>query len=180
MRNLARKQSGLKARLIKRSQIPAARPLHLDKGHWDSVVYRLGEAAKDEALELFLSGDRSPNSIKSSLHRAAVRAGKRVAILIRGSKAYVWITGDRDPKRGHPPREPITCKVCGKPIIRPKFGGSRQSVHAGERNKKSECQKTWRYVREHGVTVAEAIARRGGVDNTEKSDEGTARKRDGT
>lgn len=160
MRNLARKHSDLKTRLIKRAQIPAARPLHLDKGHWDSVVHRLGKAAKDETLELFFSGGRSPSSIKSSLHKAAVRAGKRVAILIRDSKAYAWITGDRDPKGSPPSREPLQCKVCGDPIIRPKFGGSRQSVHAGEGNKKSECQKTWRYAREHGITVAEAIARR--------------------
>ena len=156
MRNLARKHSDLRTRLIKRSEIPAARPLHLDKGHWDSVVNRLGEATKDEALELFLSGGRSPNGIKSSLHKAASRAGKRVAILIRGSKAYVWITGDRDPKGSHPSREPLQCLVCGKPIIRPKFGGSKQSVHAGKGNKKSECQKILRYAREHGITVAEA------------------------
>lgn len=161
MRNLARKHSGLKTRLIKRSQIPAARPLHLDKGHWDSVVYRLGEAAKDEALELFLSGGRSPSGIKSSLHRAAVRAGKRLAILIRGSKAYVWITGDQDPKRSNPPREPLQCPVCGDPIIRPKFGGSKQIVHAGEGNKKSACQKIWRYSKTHDISIAEAKERCG-------------------
>jgi hypothetical protein len=154
--NLARKRSELTIRLIKRSQIPTARPLNLDKGHWESVVHSLGEAAKDEAMELFLSGGRSPHSIKSSLHRAAIRAGKRVAILIRGSKAYAWVTGDSDSKPSRPSRGPLTCLVCGNPITLPKYGGTRQVVHAGEGNKKSECQKTWRYKQEQGVSIEEA------------------------
>jgi hypothetical protein len=158
--NLARKRSDLTVRLIKRSQIPAARPLNLDKGYWESVVHSLGEAAKDEALELFLSGGRSPHSIKSSLHRAAIRAGKRVAILIRGAKAYAWVTGESGSKRSQPSREPLTCLVCGKPITRPKYGGSRQAVHAGEGNQKSECQKTWRYKQEQCVSIEEAIEHR--------------------
>jgi hypothetical protein len=160
VRNLARKHSDLRTRLIKRAQIPAARPLHLDKGHWDSVVNSLNEAPKDEVMELFLAGGRAPHSIKSSVHRAALRAGKRVAILIRDLKVYAWITGDRDPKRSSPSREALTCPACDKPITRPKHGGTRQVVHAGEGNKKSECQKTARYAREHGITIAEAKERR--------------------
>ena len=154
-----------KARVIKRSQIPPARPLNLGKGYWDSVVHRVTKIGKDQALELFFSGGRSPIGIKSSIHKAAARVGKRLAILIRGAKAYVWITGDQDPKRSSPPREPILCKVCGKPIVRPRYGGSKQVVHAGKGNRKSECQKTWRYARTHNISVAEAKERRGANTN---------------
>jgi hypothetical protein len=49
--------------------------------------------------------------------------------------------------------------VCKK-IIKPRPGTSKQYVHAGEGNKKSECQKTARYAREHRITIAEAKARR--------------------
>jgi hypothetical protein len=150
-----------KARVIKRSQIPAARPLHLNKGYWDSVVHRVAELGKDQALELFFTGGRSPTSIKSSIHRAGARVGKQLAILIRGAKAYAWITGDIDAKRSSPLREPLKCPVCEKPIIRPKFGGSRQIVHAGKGNKKSKCQKVWRYKQQHGVSIEEAKVRLG-------------------
>jgi hypothetical protein len=150
-----------KARVIKRSQIPAARPLNLNKGYWDSVIRRAAEIGKDQALELFFSGGRSPISLKSSIHRAAARMGKRLAILIRGAKAYVWITGDQAPTRSNPSREPLKCLVCGKPIVRPKFGGGRQIVHASKGNKKSECQKVRRYAKAHDVSIAVAKERLG-------------------
>jgi hypothetical protein len=52
------------------------------------------------------------------------------------------------------------CEVCGKPIVRARFGGSRQVVHAGKGNKKSECQKVLRYARANGISIAEAKERR--------------------
>src|ERR1039458_6543008 len=49
------------------------------------------------------------------------------------------ITGDPDPNRCSPHREPILCNVGDKPIVRQKEGGSRQIVHADKG--KSKCPK---------------------------------------
>jgi len=59
----------------------------------------------------------------------------------------------------NPDPRKIRCEVCEKVIDRA-GGTARQYVHAGEDNKKSECQKTARYAREHGITIAEAKERR--------------------
>ena len=153
MKKLPREHSGLRTRFIERSQIPASLPLHHDKGYWDSVIQRLKHAPKDQVLEI---AGRSSTSVKSSLHRAATRLGKRVEILIREPRVYVWITGDL-PQAAHSPRLPIKCPVCGKTIARPKYGGSKQIVHAGRGRKKSECQKIWRYKQAHpDITMEDA------------------------
>ena len=81
--------------------------------------------------------------------------------MIRGSRVYAWITGDQAPRRSSLSREPFKCLVCGNLIIRPKFGGSRQIVHAGKGNKKSKCQKVWRYKQEHGLSIEEPKERLG-------------------
>jgi hypothetical protein len=45
-------------------------------------------------------------------------------------------------------------------VIDPKPGTSEQYVCAGTKKKKSECQKVWRYAREHGVSIEQAKQRR--------------------
>jgi hypothetical protein len=73
----------------------------------------------------------------------------------------MWMNGMRESSVPRSARSPIRCEVC-KTLINPLPGTSKQYVCAGKGNQKSECQKTRRYAREHGITIAEAAARRRG------------------
>ena len=111
-------------------------------------------------LEISFRPGESPSSVKSSVKTAAKRARVRVQIAIREPRMYLWIPGKRPKTIQLRTRDPIPCPVCGMPIIRPKYGASKQFVHAGKGKKKSECQKTWRYAKAHGISISEAIERR--------------------
>ena len=120
------------------------------------MIQRLVKASETQAMKIT---GHPPLSTKSSVHRAASRAGKRVSVLVRGVAAYVRLVGDL-PQATATSRKPLTCPVCGDPIQRPLFGGSKQFVHAGKGKKKSKCQKIWRYKQAHpGMTVEEAKVR---------------------
>lgn len=143
---------------VLRSEIPPPAPPDVDKGYWDAVVRRLGLLHEDEALRISFPGDEVTSSMKSSLFTAAGRAGRRVTILVRGACLYAWISGEREPKRYLPPRPSFPCEVCGRDIIPPKSGASRQYVCGLVAGRASRCQGVRRYAREKGVTIAEADA----------------------
>ena len=164
MRATATIRSEPKQRVVKRSEIPASAPLNVQKGFWEAVIQRLILLRTDEALEISIGANQSIASVRSAIHAAADRLGIRITSEIRGLRLYVWAVGEpRVAKRQS--RKPVTCKVCGKAIIRPPTGGSRQFVCAGSGNRKSECQKLWRFARDHGLSVPEAIERQRVVRN---------------
>ncbi len=141
-----------------RSEIPPPCPPNVDKGYWDAVVCRLALLHEDEALRISFPGDQITSSMKSSLFTAAARAGWRVKILVRGACLYAWLNGKRDRKRYLPTRPSFPCEVCGREIVPPKSGASRQYVCGFEAGRASRCQRVRRYAREKGMTIAEADA----------------------
>lgn len=159
MRNASKSFPEPRRRVVKKSDIPVAQPMNLPKGYWDSAVKHMMLLRDDEALEISAPYAAQLVSMRSAINAAAARAGIRITVLARGSRMYVWISGKRPRKWGRPPREPVRCQVCGRTIIRPRTGGSRQYVCAGIGNRKSLCQRIRRYSQEHGISVAEAIER---------------------
>lgn len=159
VRNASRSFPEPKRRVVKKSDVPAAQPMNLPKGYWDSALRHMMLLRDDEALEISAPYAAQLVSMRSAINAAAARAGLRITVLARSSRMYVWIFGKRPRKRGRPPREPVRCQVCGRTIIRPRTGGSRQYVCAGIGNRKSLCQRIRRYSQEHGISVAEAIER---------------------
>ena len=107
---------------------------------------------------VFRSG-QAPRGVRSSIHTAAARAGLRVSVKVSGAVVYLWKVGTRVSTATPSSRPAIMCEVCGKPIP-PLPGTSKQFVHGGVEGRKSECQKTRRYAREHGISIAEAKERR--------------------
>ena len=89
---------------------------------------------------------------------AAARSGVRVGVKVNGAVVYIWNEGTRESAPTRLPRSPIKCEVCGK-LIAPHLGTSKQYVCAGEKGRKTECQKIRRYAREHGISIGEARAR---------------------
>ncbi len=145
--------------IIDRSAIPAARALNVEKGYWDSKIQHMVLLEGAEAMQVSSPGYECISSMRSAIHAAAARAGLRVHVEIRGLCIYAWIVGERDEGRTHPPRAPIHCEVCGREIVRPNTGGSKQFVCGGTGRQKSDCQKVRRYSRKHGISIAEAIER---------------------
>jgi hypothetical protein len=142
---------------ITRREIPTADPPKVSKGYWDSVVHRLKLLAHDQVLKLIFPPDTQVESLRSSIHWAGTRAGRKLGVTMRGSCIYVWDTGvSRERRRYRPPRKAISCAACGKVIERPR---SKQLVHAGIGNKKSDCQKALRYAKRHGGSAREAWLR---------------------
>jgi hypothetical protein len=142
---------------ITRREIPTADPPKVSKGYWDSVVRRLKLLTPDQALKLAFPPDTQVESLRSSIHWAGTRAGRKLGVTMRGSCVYVWDTGvSRGRKRYRPPRDPITCEACGLVIERPSHN---QVVHAGIGNKKSDCQKALRYAKRHGGSASEVWSR---------------------
>ncbi len=140
------------------SEIEAVNEPRITKGYWDSAVRHLLLLSSGQALKLMFHDGQAPSGIRSSIHSAAARAGVRVGVKVRGAIVYMWKVGTRPVARPAPPRPPIRCEVCGKPINR-RLGTSRQFVCAGNNGQKSRCQKVWRYAREHDVPISEAIKR---------------------
>jgi hypothetical protein len=141
---------------IKRWKIPPADPPKLSKGYWDSVVRRLDLLGDDEAWELPFPANQQTSGLRSSIHMAGARAGRRLRVAIRGAYVYVWDAGSpRERKRYRPPLDPIFCEACGKLIKQPRAG---QVVHAGVGTKKSDCQKARLYAKRHGSTPREEWA----------------------
>jgi hypothetical protein len=142
---------------ITRREIPTAGPPKVSKGYWDSVVRRLKLLAHDQVLRLIFPPDTQVESLRSSIHWAGTRAGRKLGVTMRGSCIYVWDTGvSRERKRYHPPRKAIRCAACGKLIERPR---PKQLVHAGIGNKKSDCQKALRHAKRHGGSASEVWSR---------------------
>jgi hypothetical protein len=146
-------------RVIDRSAIPAARATSAEKGYWDSKINHLALLKETQALEISFPGCDHASSMKSAIHAAAARAGLRVNVRVRGSRIYAWIAGRRDQGRTHPPRAPIQCEVCGREIVRPTTGGSKQFVCAGTGQQMSDCQKIRRCSKKEDISIAEAIER---------------------
>jgi hypothetical protein len=145
--------------IIDRSAIPAARALNVEKGYWDSKIQHMVLLEGAEAMQVSSPGYECISSMRSAIHAAAARASLRVRVKIRGSCIYAWIVGERDQGPTHQPRAPIHCEVCGREIVRPNTGGSKQFVCAGDGRQKSYCQKVRRYSQKHGISIAEAIER---------------------
>lgn len=142
---------------ITRREIPTAHPPRVSKGYWDSVVRRLKLLEDDQVLRLVFPPDTQVESLRSSIHWAGTRAGRKPGVATRGACVYVWdLDTPREPKRYRPPRKAITCAACGKVIERPRF---KQLVHAGIGNKKSACQKALRYAKRHGGSASEVWSR---------------------
>lgn len=97
-----------------------------------------------------------PHGVESSIYRAATRKRMRVSVYIRSSAVYVCRTAPCEPATASPRKY---CVVCGA-ILNSKPGTGKQFVCAGSRKKKSECQKVWRYAREHRMSVEDAMQRR--------------------
>lgn len=159
MRSLGCDHPEPEERVIDRSAIPAARATNAEKGYWDSKINHLALLKSTQVLGISFPGYECASSMKSSIHAAAARAGLRVGVLIRGSHIYVWIAGKRDQGPTHLPRAPIQCEVCGREIVRPNTGGSKQFVCAGNGRQKSNCQKIRRYSQKHSMSIAEAVER---------------------
>jgi hypothetical protein len=137
---------------ITRPEIPTAHPPKVSKGYWDSVVRRLKLLEDDQVLRLVFPPDTQVESLRSSIHWAGTRAGRKLGVATRGSCVYVWDTGvSRGRRRYRPPRKAIPCAACGKLIERPR---SKQLVHAGLGDKKSDCQKALRYAKRHGGSAS--------------------------
>lgn len=157
MRSLRCEYPEPEERVIDRSAIPTIDAPVIAKGYWDSAIQHLGLLDHDQALEISLHGYQCAASMRSSFHAAAARAGLRISVFIRGSCIYAWIVGARVGSQTRLQRGPIHCEVCGREIIRPKTGGSKQFVCAGNGLLKSTCQKIRRYSQIHRITIAEAI-----------------------
>lgn len=140
------------------SEIEAVHEPRIAKGYWDSAVRHLSLLNSGQALKFMFNNGQVPSGIRSSIYSAATRANVRVGVKVSGSIVYMWKVGTRQASSAAAPRPPIRCKVCGKPINR-RPGASRQCVCAGDNGQKSKCQKTWRYAREHGVPISEAVKR---------------------
>jgi hypothetical protein len=145
--------------VVDRSEIEAVQSSRIAKGYWDSTVRHLLLLGPDQALKLAFKSGQAPHGIRSSIHMAAARSGVRVGVKVSGAVVYIWRAGARERAAAHVSRPLIKCEVCGK-LITPRLGVSKQYVCAGKEGQKSECQKTRRYAREHGISIAEAIARR--------------------
>lgn len=142
------------------SETEAVSEQRITKGYWDSAVRHLFLLSPGQALKFMFHNGHVPSGIRSSIRSAAVRAGLRVSVKVNGSVVYLWKVGTRPSIASSSSRPPIHCEVCGKPISRLP-GTSKQFVCSGGEERKSECQKVWRYAREHGVTVEEAKQRCG-------------------
>lgn len=146
-------------RVVPRHQIPPLPLTHLEPRFWDSVVGHLKLLKADEVLQVEFRSRNFHPRMTSSVHLAAARAGLKVSVLIRGTSFYISIAGRRAQKRASTPRQSITCAVCAKTVIKPRTGGSRQEVCAGEGGRKSRCQEVRDYARKHRIPVAQAKSR---------------------
>ena len=138
--------------------VNAARTPRFTKGYWDRTLNHLEILESPKILKLLFHRRRVPRGIESSIHKAAARAGRRVSVYVRGPAVYICDRDKRESTRRHPTRSEIHCAVCGK-LITPKPGAGKQYVCAGTKKNKSECQKIWRYSREHGISIEEAKLR---------------------
>lgn len=143
--------------VVPRAVVPSTPSRQLPKSYWIATVERLRLLKPTEAL--CIESGTNGASIRSSLHNAAAQRGYRICFVDRGGKCYVWLRGTREQYRKHPPRQPITCDVCGRQVERPPMGGSRQVRCAGSRRLKSLCQNIARLARVNGISIEEAKAR---------------------
>ena len=143
-------------------EIPGAEPPRVSKGYWDAVVKSLDLLDGDQVWKIPFPPDTQVEGMRSSIHWAGARAGRKLGVLTRGSCVYVWDTHiERERKRYRPPREPFTCPACGDLIENPRF---KQVAH-GAGKRKSNCQKALLYAKRHGTSPREEWLR---ISNTEE------------
>lgn len=112
----------------------------------------------EKALKLLFPNGRMPRGVESSIYAAATRKRMRVRVYVRDPAVYICDNSDPE-RRWNLVSFKARCQVC-KAAIEHKPGAGKQYVCAGTKKKKSECQKIWRYSREHGIPVEQAIRRR--------------------
>ena len=136
--------------------VNAAHAPNFTKGYWDRTLNHLA-ILRPKDLKLLFRRRRVPRGIESSIHKAAARAGRRVSVYVRGPAVYIRDRAERQSTRPAPEASHAEnrCAVCKK-LITPKPGAGKQYVCSGTKKKKSECQKTWRYKQENGVSIEEA------------------------
>jgi hypothetical protein len=142
-----------------RSEIDAAGTPHFSRGYWSRTLNFLRLLAPEETLKLPFPNGILPRGIKSSIYAAAIRERMRVSVYVRPAAVYICKSGDPDTNLKPPIPFQNHCLVCGA-LIDPKPGAGKQYVCAGTKKKKSECQKVWRYAREHGISIEQAKQRR--------------------
>jgi hypothetical protein len=141
-----------------RSEIDAVETPHLSRGYWSRMLDYLKILPPDKAVKLnFPTG--VPRAVESSIYGAATRKQMRVGVYVRPSAVYICKNGHSEALLKFPIASKARCMVCGA-ALHLKPGTGKQFVCAGTRKKKSECQKIWRYAREHGLSVEDALQRR--------------------
>ena len=154
--------------VIKRADIPQ-KPRHTaDKYFWDSVMSHLKILEPDEALLLNFECAVLPR-VTSSAHEAAARNGLRISTAMHSAMSIsISLTGTCKPLVTTTTRKPIQCRVCGRTIIRPKTGGSRQYVCANGKSK-TYCQNVLTKSRRYGISVEEYIRTRAKIQQPTRS-----------
>ncbi len=161
-------------RRIQRAHVPLQPALQPEKGFWHSVINQLRRLGTEGAIELTAVDNQNTCGIKSALHSAARRNGVPIGMIARRDKVYAWLAGAPMNGDRRPGRAPLTCRVCGREIKRPRVGASRQYVCAGKGGRLSDCQKIWRKARRSGISIEQAkrwfakrkrLAQRNGVRN---------------
>lgn len=141
-----------------RSEIDALEPQRFSRGYWSRILNFLKILTPEKTVKVPFSSGTVPRGIESSIYAAATRKRMRVSVFVRGPVLYICDNSGPDTKQPLPVASPTHCRVC-RAVIDPKPGTSEQYVCAGTKKKKSECQKTWRYAREHGISIEQAKRR---------------------
>ncbi len=137
-----------------RSEIEAEETPHFSKGYWSRTLDYLKILTPEQAMKLHFSSG-VPIGIESSIYSAATRKRLPVSVYVRGPAVYICNNPEPAIKRVLSFPRQIHCRVCHAQID-PRLGTGKQYVCAGTKKKKSECQKIWRYRREHGISIEEA------------------------
>jgi hypothetical protein len=125
------------------------------KGYWIRTLNYLRRLESDRAVKLPFRSGGVPRGVEKSIYAAASRKGMDVSVFVRGAVVYIC---DNSASGAEKPTSQIRCHVCDR-VIDVKSGVGKQYVCAGFK-KKTECQKTWRYSREQGISLEEAKQRR--------------------
>ena len=138
---------------VERSEIDAVEVSQFSKGYWSRTLNFLRLLPSSQAVKVPFRPGKIPRGVEKSIYAAAARKGLKVSVYVRD--AAVYICGSDQERTSLAERAPeIRCRVCNA-VIENIRGGPPQYVCAGFK-RKTECQKTWRYAREHGVSVEEA------------------------
>ena len=142
-----------------RSEIDALEAPRFSRGYWSRILNFLKILTPEKVVKVPFSSGTVPRGLESSIYAAAARKRMRVSVFVRGAVLYICDNSGPERTQSFPAPHHTHCQVCNA-VIDPKPGTSEQYVCAGTKKKKSECQKVWRYAREHGVSIERAKQRR--------------------